>query len=512
MSTTPGAPAQVHPGKGLGFIGRSPCSWSSPELPSHSCGRANHAAALGSSLHYVLSLLRHYPRAFPSISTVYSPASPVTAPVLVVLDSNGIRLRFDGPDQRLRLIEVVDFQKCRLTYNSGELTRTGAAAGGPTCKSIYNKLFGPTYPGEYLENQGLYVLSYPGVAFSFPVDAKTWKEDVDFVSLLSSSNAQPACSMAIFTGRSWAEARDTLFAYQFQTPRIPTANINNARLSVANDDVELVKIHDGNTVEIVRRHSPPFWITLHSTTPQDLVSELGPPSAIYRKSDHRLSIHRARSASGHQPHDEADDTEPDEVPSDDDEDLSDVSATSSSDCFYNYFNHGLDVFVSASSSSAHPVATKIILHGNVPGSYMFQRYRRCRWKIELAPSLKHQSDLSLDSEQTFEEVLPRLRERFGGGQKPMPLNRMSDSPSSSCELLGGWEDGDDRLDSNIRGDTKGVAGRQETAFGTSGSVAPFSVNLGVEETDRYGKSELYGFPGFIFEVMKNKTIDILTVF
>ena len=428
-------------------------------------------AALGASLHFVLSHLRSHEKVFTSISTIYEPTSPLDAPVIILLENNGIRLRFDGPDQRLRLIEVLDFQKCAPTYNGRDLVRigAGAGAGGPTFKSIYHKTFGPTYPGEYVEARSLYVLSYPGVAFTFPVDSKAWKEDVDFATLLSSAHAQPASSMAIFSGDSWADARDHLFTRPASAPRLPTVSGANARLSPANDEVELVRIRDGNSIEVVRRHNPPFCIALHATTPQDLIAELGPPNVIYRKSDHRLSIHR-RPGGGHHrhhhhhhhhPHD-TDDTEEDTPSTDDESDLSDMGAAPASDCFYNYFSHGFDVFVSADRSPSHPVATKVIIHGNVPGSYEFQRYRRCRWTIDLAPSVRTQAGLATDSETPFPQMLVQLRHRFGAGQKPMPLNRGSDSPSSSCELLGGWDEADA---SALKHD-----GGPETAFGNTGAL------------------------------------------
>lgn len=434
----------------------------------------------------VLTRLRLHPRVFPSISVIYDSTAPLSTPVVLLLDDNGIRLRFDGQDQRLRLIEVLDFQKSRLSYNSGELAKAGTGTGGPTFRNIYNKLFGPTYPGEYMEDQGVYVLSYPGVAFSFPVDKSSWKADVDFVSLLSASNAQPASSMAIFSGSSWSEARNDLFTKGVAGPRSPGINSASARLSSANDEIELVRLYDDNRVELIRRHNQPFWITLHLTTPQDLVTELGPPSAIYRKHDHRLSIHRTRSLSGRGAQEDTDDTEPDDAQSDDDEDVSDVSATSNSDYFYNYFHHGIDIFISSSRSSSHPVATKIILHGNVPGSFEFQRYRRSRWIVELPDSGK-KNELKLNSEITFNEALPKLRERFGEGSRPMLLNRGSDSPSSSCELLGGWEDGESG--DKVNGGTN---------------------STGPEGT--FGNTELFGFPGFIFEVLKNRAISSLTVF
>ena len=39
------------------------------------------------------------------------------------LPENGLRLRFDGVDQRLRLIEVIDFRKIKLAYKGSELVK-----------------------------------------------------------------------------------------------------------------------------------------------------------------------------------------------------------------------------------------------------------------------------------------------------------------------------------------------------------------------------------------------------
>ncbi|KAG8683038.1 hypothetical protein FRC08_014561 [Ceratobasidium sp. 394] len=48
--------------------------------------------------------------------------------------------------------------------------------------------------------------------------------------------------------------------------------------------------------------------------------------------------------------------------------------------FYNYFQHGLDFLI---SGKTHRVR-KIIVHTNVPGTPLFQRYKRCPW--EFAPN------------------------------------------------------------------------------------------------------------------------------
>ncbi|KAK6361815.1 hypothetical protein TWF730_005530 [Orbilia blumenaviensis] len=463
MATAVGGIAAINPGKGLGIL------------------------SLGSSLYDVLSKLRSNPLVYPSINITYDASNPLASTIAVSLDTNGIRLRFDGSDQRLRLIEILDFNKSRLSYNGGELVR--ADGNAPSFRSIYHKLFGPTFPGEYLPDQETYVLSYPGVAFSFPIERYRWDDKVDFVSLLSSSSASPAVSMAIYAGSSWAEARNELFTRQVTTPRSPLVNANSARLSTANDEIELVRIHSESRIELVRRHNTPFFITLNSTTAQDLLAELGPPSSIYRKNDHRLSIHRTSSGVGqrtehHYTSDYTDDTSEDQQTDGDDEEEDDGTdargVSDSSDYFYNYFNHGFDVFISTSSSSSSAtghLATKLILHGNIPGSYDFQRYRRARWTLEYLDTPSYKDPLT--SEMTFDDIAGRLREKWGVAPKPMLLDRASDSPSSSIELLGGFEDGDSQLKSN--GDT-------------------------------FSNTELYGFPNLIFEVLKNRAVCTLTVF
>lgn len=240
------------------------------------------------------------------------------------MHDNGLRLQFDGPDQRLRLIEVLDFTKARLVYKDIEVFKPGdgVSAGigglsGPRFRHVYDKLLGPTYGGEYVppksedpNARGTYNLSYPGVAFNFPVQHSAYSPKKDFISLLSASATGPATSMAVFTGESWQKARGTLF----------TANPSNPRsLAVGKgregpDEIELVKVHGEGRLELSRRSSPPFWIILSETTPQDLIMELGAPDSIYRKNDHRLSIHKDRRTS------DASDLSPGGLTPDDDSD------------------------------------------------------------------------------------------------------------------------------------------------------------------------------------------------
>jgi len=493
-------------------------------------------------LHNILTRLKAQPQTYPSIDLSYSANEPVLHPVILQLAPSGIRLRFDGPDQRLRLIEVLDFSKASLTYKGNELVRRSKTLSdgpneqdskqfSPAFRHVYNRLFGPSYPGEYIppksnntSDRGTYVLSYPGVAFCFPLLHGSWTERADFVSLLASSASSSATSMAIFQGSSWSEARTTLFTKQPQFPR--SIALTGRNKDLAPDEVEEARIHGQGQIEFMRRSQPSFWVCLSETTPQDLIAEFGPPDTIYRKNDTRISIHgntiehgatrlestspigRATSLdtddSSAQSYGEESDPEQASNPTD--------KSLVNPECFYNYFHHGFDVFISFPTSKSPPFpdtsvrdtrsilgselkVTKILLHANVPGSYPFNRHRRSRW------SIRTDSDVTdgevLTSEMAFNDVSEVLKGMWHGAyrteeeeksmQRGMVLNRgWGESPESSVELLGGWED-----NASLQG-----TGALESSNGVQG----------------LGNTELFGFPGLLFEVLKNGTVSCLTVY
>ncbi|KAK2593277.1 hypothetical protein QQS21_009001 [Conoideocrella luteorostrata] len=509
--------AQLHPGRALGFL------------------------ILGASLHDVLTRLKAEPQRFPKLEVVYSPDQPVTEPVCIVLPHNGIRLRFDGPEQRLRLIEVIDFTKNHITFKDRDLLKPttngtsapgspipGESPWGPTFRHIYHRLLGPTYGGEFIppssasQDDGTYVLSYPGVAFNFPLARSLYSADKDVVTLLSASSSQVATSMAVFSGASWAEARQTLWTEAL--PSIKQASALPRTKDVYPDEVSLVRIHGGGKLDLFRKWTNnAFRIQLGETTPQELVMELGPPNAIYRKNDQKMVIHKMRTTSNsHGRPSTSDVSRPDDLTDTDQSSMNTGSDDSENDeavddqtvgnpsgeCFYNYFYLGFDILLSpptqpsetppevdystsdpadTSMRSHHPdrlVATKLVLHGNVPGSYEFNRHRRCRWEIAY---LDDGVD-TITSETDFRDIEQRMNQKwestYPAGKAPqrqrgMVLNRgWGDSPGSSCEFLGGWEEsGAKRVEAN--GDST---------------------------------TTLFGFPGIVFEVLRNDYVNTVTVF
>lgn len=523
---------------------------STPSSDLRPCFTANAIIALGCSLHEVLTTVKAEVKAFPRFHIYHDDINPISSPIQLVLPDNGLRLQFDGPDQRLRLIEVLDFAKAKLIYKDIEVFKPGdggvmGGPSGPRFRHIYDKLLGPTYGGEYLpprsENpnaRGTYNLSYPGIAFNFPVQHSAYSPKKDFISLLSSSATGPATSMAVFNGESWQKARRSLFTAVPPNPRSLTL-VGKGREG-GPDEIELVKVHGEGRIELVRRSSPPFWIVFSETTPQDLIMELGAPDSIYRKDDHRLSIHKDRRTS------DASDLSPggltpDDLDSDhgsavrsgdedewEEDDDAAVEAQereiAAAEHFYNYYHHGFDILISQPTQISPPsptaerreadlhddgelsvqplnhlTVTKIIFHGNILGSYQFNRHRRSRWTLEHVPSAMYREPLN--SEMRFGDISGRLKEVFKSyydseeqerlQQRGMALNRgWGDSPGSSCELLGGWEDG---------------SGPRKGKYANTGSVL-------VEGATDVGNVELFGFPGMVFEVLKNGAVSALTVY
>ncbi|OAA55301.1 putative protein family UPF0183 [Niveomyces insectorum RCEF 264] len=629
--------AQLHPGRALGFL------------------------VLGASLHDVLTRLKAEPQRFPKLDLAYSPKAPVHDPVIVTLPANGLRLRFDGPEQRLRLIEVLDFTKNHIFFKEqnkdrdlvkrGDGSGSGSGSGGPTFRHIYGRFLGPTYDGEFIAGggdaatgMGTYVLSYPGVAFTFPMAVAAYTPGKDVVALLSTPGQPPADSMAVFSGDSWAQARAGLWTEALPPVKSFAPLAKGAGKDVPPDEVALVRLHGGGTVQLMRRRSAAgaagavltganpqaassssaatqpttassapssasFWLALGETTPQELVAELGPPDAIYRKSDQRMYIHKIRTASNsrarpsdffgggggsgsggggmdalhnHHRDDLLTDTDQSSLPTaseaeeddgggDDDDDDNDEDAAIedelltgnvSKECFFNYFYQGFDVLVSTPTAPSPPpppppfssqgqengdgdcvpervplrtgapdrlVATKIVLHGNVPGSYPFNRHRRCRWELAYpvgtvgdgpaatTTAAAAAAPETINAETAFPQIEAYLQRVWwptqyassGAAadaaprprQRGMVLNRgWGDSPGSSIELLGGWEEGQREMGSGGNGGGGGGGG--------GGGDGTLRNGQGAEDAT----TTLYGFPGLVFEVLRNGFVSAVTVF
>jgi hypothetical protein len=499
----------IQPGHALGFM-------STRDRPSTRSPNTNLDIALGAALQDILSTIAADKDLFTTIDINFSQSEPLLAPVVVTLPDNGLRLRFDGADQRLRLIEVTDLTKSVLVYKGMELIRSqeiSASASGPGFRRVY-QMFAASYPGEYMppapgKSEGTYVLSWPGIAFNFPLQHSAYAPEKDHVSLLGSPAAGLAVQMAIFEGKTWSDSRRDLFV------REPTGPRSSALASRPRDslpaEIESAIIEPGKRVIFERRQPAlPFTIYLNETTPQDLITELGAPDATFKPTVkentsvqpiHKRTGSATRPRSGTRLHPgsqpssySSTNTDTFETDFDSEDADEDPAERANRAAYWCYFGHGMDILVGPPSEpegsrgnstvlGANPdlVVKRVVVQGNVPGSAAFNRHRRLRWTLEL-PSTSE--DLILHSECNFEhELKPTLLQTYTEAAKDAQtamgrvINRCWDDPMDSGFFL----PDQDRDEADDGGSAKG-----SEAW--------------------LGNVRLFQFPGVMFEVLQNGAV------
>ena len=486
---------------------------------------------LGASLHEILTHIHSSKSTYPQIDVHYDKTNPLTIPVVVSLPQNGFRLRFDGADQRLRLIEVTDFVKAKCTYKGSELVKHAQREVGPAFKRVY-QYFNATYPGEYhpprnADRNGQYVLSWAGIAFTFPLQHEAWSPQKDHISLLSSSAAAPATTMAIFEGTSWPEVRHNLFIRQPSAPRL-SAVASRTKVNIpAEIEVANILSTEGR-IELLRRApAAPFTVILNQTTQQDLITELGPPDATHRRESDFLPspeqpLHNgAGSMTNGRPQADGRGSQPssysstgtDTFDADFDSGDADEDPTehSSRKIFWCYFNHGMDILIGPPSDDAssalrfgdetelqrtplaaspHLVVTKVILHGNVPGSYAFNRHRRLCWTLPFANT--EYLEAPLDSETKFDDLKAALLHILGSDES------------------GGQQMGKGKVVNRTWGGGSVGGGMSESGFFLPDAEKDLVEGSGSESW--LGNTRLFAFPALAFEVCENGSVAGVTVY
>ncbi|KAI5833855.1 UPF0183-domain-containing protein [Schizophyllum commune Tattone D] len=286
---------------------------------------------IGSSLWTVLDVLRGLQHIFPQVDVKYDPESTTGLTPVVLHLRPHIDLLFSAKHQRLHTICVR-----RLRDSAPPLVlryRDKVLSGKDDLlrRVDVSRTFGPTYQGEDLR--------YPGLWFSF--------EDDGVGEALGKGKAtedrkQEVKRIFISQTLDDGQPRDALDEV-LECP----AMFGDVARAVA-------RVHEGVTLYFYPSDKRPIHVCLRETTAQDLVVDLGPPLRTHYKEDDRMRIHSSKKT-----------PEEDEEPS----------------YFYNYFRYGIDFLISGKTH----VVEKIVLHTNIPGSPLFQRYKRCNWEIEGTP-------------------------------------------------------------------------------------------------------------------------------
>nr|OQO29045.1 hypothetical protein B0A51_03380 [Rachicladosporium sp. CCFEE 5018] len=447
--------------------------------------------SLGASVQSILSAIKKDDEdRFPSIDLSWSQQDQFGRPIVLSLPKNGVRLQFDGADQRLRLIEITDFTKLSLKYSGSELVKESEGSTSPLFKRVY-RLFGASFPGEYMapvdgKLVGSYVLGWPGVAISFPVEHAVGLQEKDHVALLGSRVTSPADKLAIFESKTWKDARQQLFISVVSGPR-NSALISRPFEKLPNE-IEVAHINPSEREIVLSRRAPsPFFvIRLGVTTPQDLITELGAPDTKFKM---KTPAHDApanakkngvrRGSEVKPPPSSYSSTKTDTFDTDfDSADAEDDDDRQHRDTYLCYFSHGLDILVGA-ADDGHLMVKRVVIHGNLPGSAAFNRHRRLRWtvKFDIDSAV---DDRDLHSEAHFEkdikpELLTAYPEAARDTQTAMGrvINRCWDDSASESSFF---------LPDQDRSLADGGDGEQEGKW--------------------LGNMRLFQFPGLMFEVGK----------
>ncbi|KAL5349064.1 hypothetical protein ACLOAV_006490, partial [Pseudogymnoascus australis] len=127
---------------------------------------------------------------------------------------------------------------------------------------------------------GVYHPSYPGIAFTFPADS-TWNPDKDYATMLALPQQSPQHPWQFSAATAGSKRRKCSTT---RCSRIHASHPASQRKDVYPDEIGLVNIFGEGKLRLDRAWVlSPFWLFLGQTTPQELVAELGPPDAIYRK-------------------------------------------------------------------------------------------------------------------------------------------------------------------------------------------------------------------------------------
>ncbi|KAG8956552.1 hypothetical protein FRC04_000030 [Tulasnella sp. 424] len=343
---------------------------------------------LGASLWAILELLQQHKTIHPQVDIKFDSSNPVSSPVVLHVRPH-LDLLFSPLDQRLTLINIRKLRsgnalilKYRDKTVSSTSTTTGNGTGTVFRKSVVSQVFGPTYPGD--------VMRYPGIWFGFGEDGTLGHAGIPTHMAQSPEERNQEVKRIVVTQRTdaddqVAQEKDTLDEAA-ECPEM-YSDLKKAYVKARMLDRET----GFSTIELSFYLPPsaspaqtaPVEIRIGETTAQDLIAELGSPPRIHYKEDDRMLIHKAVTSHS-------------------------VEDDDSEGYFYNYFQYGMDILISGSTH----VVQKVVLHSNVPGSYLFQRYKRCPWEIEVPvqsstsskspPSVAMPLPLLLDNSTTLE--------------------------------------------------------------------------------------------------------------
>uniref|UniRef100_A0A2P2I9G3 UPF0183 protein CG7083 n=1 Tax=Hirondellea gigas TaxID=1518452 RepID=A0A2P2I9G3_9CRUS len=318
--------------------------------PGQCLGTSRWEFILGMHFSQAVAILQQQASSIRGIQVIYNQASPLVSDLVLYLSQDGIKLVFDPMSQRLKLIHIVNMKLVRLTY----CNRIFNAPDTLPTRLRIDEAFGATHPEDFCEQEQQYILTFPGLAFHFPSEARAG---------LTGGQQLLVASLQIYYGK------------RVESARVPSLPPSPGQLSL--DTLTVIRDHSttrGVKLTIIldaggRGTSETQLLTrsvMFGDSCQTVLSTIGAPNRVFYKSEDKMKIHNTKRQKG----------------------------IRHSDYFFNYFTLGLDVLFDA---KCHRVK-KFVLHTNFPGHHNFNMYQRCNFELPLTlkclpPSTKEAAQL-----------------------------------------------------------------------------------------------------------------------
>ncbi|PRP82003.1 hypothetical protein PROFUN_10497 [Planoprotostelium fungivorum] len=365
-------------------------------------GRSLGSFYLGMPISEAISYIQQKNKTISHAELKYSDTKPLSVDIVVDLNEDGIMLRFEPSTQKLCTLEVYQVPRVILSY-SGIVFNSSDRP--PTLVNIY-ETFGPTHPGVYDPQNGIYSLHYPGLSFSFPIPKK-------YENLYMSSTEIPPME---FPDRSTpVTCRIHLYSGSIHQPQV----LDHPPTSLYYEPIE-ASVTRG--LYFTKRKC---GIDFSSST-QDVLSILGTPSRVFYKAEDKMRIH-----------------------------TNSYNGLGCADYFYNYFQMGFDILFDIRT---HRVK-KFILHTNFPSHVQFNQYPffMCNFQLKLdgVPKGSHREDTVVDAEKSEKSdekiegkeefiITPNtqwttIQQEMGGCGKPVVHNRGSNTNPFGATLFYGYK-------------------------------------------------------------------------
>uniref|UniRef100_A0A0D9WU38 Uncharacterized protein n=1 Tax=Leersia perrieri TaxID=77586 RepID=A0A0D9WU38_9ORYZ len=291
---------------------------------------------LGMPISDAFAQIESQPNLYDVVHVKYFDEEPLKLDFVISFPDHGFHLRFDPWSQRLRLIEIYDVKRLQLRYAKSLI-------GGPstlaTFVAVYG-LFGPTFPGIYDKERGIYTLFYPGLSFAFPIPSQytnLFTNGEDLPLEFPDGTTPVTCRVCIYDSSTDSKVGVGSLMDKAIVPALPAGSLYMEEVHAKLGE-ELLFTIGGQRI--------PF-----GASPQDVWTELGRPCGIHQKQVDQMVIH---SASDPRPR-----------------------TTLCGDYFYNYFSRGIDILF---DGQTHRIK-KFVLHTNFPGHSDFNSYMKCNFVI-----------------------------------------------------------------------------------------------------------------------------------